>query len=71
MPERSRLRFVIVLLAGILGTGFLNFVLSRQGASQLADITWIIGYGTTVFVLWYGWVRPIDFGSEDSDSTDT
>lgn len=71
MPERSRLLFVLVLMSGILGTGFLNFVLSQQGASQLADFTWIVGYGSTVFVLWYGWIRPIDFGGEDTDSTDT
>lgn len=46
---------------GIVMTGVMVNLLDRIGPAGSADLMWILGYGLTVFVLWYLLVRPIDF----------
>ena len=61
MALGSRGAFVAVLLTGVVGTGLLVMALSSAGYSTLGDVVWILGYGTMVVVLWYGWIRPLEF----------
>ena len=76
----SRQLFVFVVIIGLIGPGLLVTVLESANLSTLANVVWITGYGTTIFVVWYIWVRPIDFtgsrpqgvpqtGSEDADES--
>lgn len=57
----SRQLFVFVVIIGLIGPGLLVTVLESANLSTLANVVWITGYGTTIFVVWYIWVRPIDF----------
>lgn len=53
--------FVIVVVVGLIGPGLLVYTLEQANLSGIADLVWFIGYGTTVFVVWYIWLRPVDF----------
>lgn len=46
---------------GIVMTGVVVNLLNRVGPAGSADVMWVLGYGITIFVLWYLLVRPIDF----------
>jgi len=59
----SRQLFVFVVIIGLLGPGLVVYTLEQGNYSGLADFVWIVGYGTTVFVVWYIWIRPLDFVS--------
>lgn len=69
--EQQFLRTVLVVGAiasvGIVVTGVMVNLLERVGPSGSADIMWILGYGMTIFVLWYLFVRPIDFSKRYSE----
>ena len=56
-----------MLLAGITIPGLLVYWLSSIGASQLGEVVWVLGYGTTILVIWYAWIRPIEFGLTGPD----
>ena len=49
-----------MLLVGITGPGFLDYLLSAAGAPQLGTAAWVLGYGTMIIVIWYGWIRPLN-----------
>ena len=53
-------RFLVVFAVGVLGFGLLNSGLHVAGYPTLGTVVWIIGYGLTAFVLWYGWLRNIE-----------
>ena len=57
----SRLKFVITLVTGIIVPGVLDYLFSTAGLPQIGAVVWTVGYGIMIFILWYGWVRPIDF----------
>ncbi|UPM42248.1 hypothetical protein [Halocatena salina] len=63
--ERDLPRMVLITGAiaviGIVVTGVMVYALDRVGPAGSADVMWIMGYGLTIFVLWYLLVRPIDF----------
>ncbi|MXR43099.1 hypothetical protein GRX01_17355 [Halobaculum sp. WSA2] len=64
----SRLLFVVVVVVGIIGPGLAVYALDNAGLRLLSDIVWLTGYGTTIFVVWYIWLRPLDFtGSSGID----
>jgi len=67
MALGSRGKFVAVLLTGIVGTGLLVMVLSSAGYPTVGNVVWVVGYGTMVAVLWYGWIRPLDLGPGEAD----
>lgn len=50
-----------IAVIGIVTTGVVVNILNRVGPAGSADIMWILGYGLTIFVLWYRLMRPIDF----------
>jgi len=59
--ERTRLGFLVILLGGVVGFGLADYALTTAGYPLIAGAVWAGGYLATVFVLWYGWVRPLDF----------
>lgn len=60
MSNGSRAAFAMVLLVGVAGNGISVYLLNRAGLSTLGSVVWAVGYGTTILVLWYGWLRPMD-----------
>jgi len=50
----------LVLFVGIAGSGVARWGLGQLGLDALGAIIFVMGYGGMVFVLWYGWIRPLD-----------
>lgn len=69
MARSSRVAMAIVLAVGIVGTGLLVAGVSAAGYRTFGSALWVVGYSTTVVVLWWGWVRPLDLGP-DTDAAD-
>jgi hypothetical protein len=70
MELGSRKLFALVLLVGIAGTGIAVRLTNAAGYSDLGSVVWTIGYGGTVVVLWYGWLRPLDLSGQTSPPAD-
>lgn len=66
--DRDTLLLAVVLLVGIAGTGVVRRQLGVWGFNALGRLVFVMGYGTTVFVVWYGWVRPLDISGPDGDT---
>jgi len=49
-----------ILFVGIAGSGVARWGLGQLGLTRLGELVFIMGYGGMVFVLWYGWIRPLD-----------
>lgn len=61
--------FVLVLVTGIVVPGVMNYVLSViVGRPILGRIVWVLGYTLMIGVIWYGWLRPLDFEGPEHDS---
>ena len=56
----SRQLFFLVVVVGLIGPGFAVNILDRANLRLLSDIVWVVGYGSTIFVLWFIWIRPLD-----------
>ncbi|MFB6202179.1 MAG: hypothetical protein ABEI98_09235 [Halorhabdus sp.] len=59
--ERTRMTFIAVLLVGVVGFGLADHALASVGYPTVGGVVWGVGYLGTVLVLWYGWVRPLEF----------
>ncbi len=57
---RDRILLAAVLVVGIAGTGIVRRQLGLLGYNDLGRLVFVLGYGGTVFVVWYGWIRPLD-----------
>ncbi len=64
---RDRLLLAAVLVVGIAGTGIVRRELGVLGYNGLGRLVFVLGYGTTVFLVWYGWIRPLDITGPDTD----
>lgn len=72
MALGSREAFALVALVGVAGTGLSVWLLNQVGLDSLGSLVWLVGYGTTVLVLWYGWIRPLDItGPTEVESTES
>ncbi len=61
--------FVLVLVAGIVVPGVMDYVFSvLLGRQDLGRIVWASGYALMVVVIWYGWIRPLDLSGPDGGS---
>jgi hypothetical protein len=58
--SRDALLLAAVLVVGVAGTGIVRRLLGEAGLNDLGAVVWILGYGGTVLVVWYGWIRPLD-----------
>lgn len=62
--------FFFVVLVGLITPGLVVYFLETANLSGVADLVWIVGYGTTIFVLWFMWIRPLDLiGSFGHDAS--
>jgi hypothetical protein len=59
---RDAILLATVLIVGVAGTGIVRRLLGEAGLNDLGMVVWILGYGGTVLVVWYGWIRPLDIG---------
>lgn len=56
----GRLALGVVIAAGIVVPGVMDYALSALGHPQLGTLVWIVGYGTMVLLVWYVWIRPLE-----------
>jgi hypothetical protein len=56
------LLLVSILVVGIVGSGVARWLLGVAGYNWVGRIVFVLGYATMIFVLWYGWIRPLDIG---------
>lgn len=59
--DRAKLGIAIAA-AGIVTAGLLDNLLTQQGAPVAGAVAWGLGFATTVVMLWYLLLRPIDIG---------
>ncbi|MGB9987379.1 hypothetical protein [Salarchaeum japonicum] len=64
--------FLLVVAAGIVLPGITRGLLAGTAIGETALVSfagnnftvgmlvWVVGYGSALFVLWYGWLRPLD-----------
>jgi len=74
--DRDGLLLAAVVVVGIAGTGVVRRLLGEAGLNDLGAVVWLLGYGGTVLVVWYGWVRPLDItgpsrGLDDVEDEET
>lgn len=62
----SRLSFLVTITIGLIGPGLGVTVLEEANLTLAADIVWIVGYGTTILVVWFIWIRPLDIVGTDA-----
>lgn len=62
---RDTLLLVAVLVVGIVGSGVARWALGVAGYNWLGELVFMSGYATMVFVVWYGWVRPLNITGPD------
>ena len=66
----ARLMFFVIILVGLVGSGLGVYILETANLPRLADFVWVAGYGTTVFLVWFLWIRPLDLvGAVGQDTT--
>lgn len=68
MVRRDTLLLGAVLLVGIAGTGIVRRQLGLLGFNELGRVVFMLGYGGTITLVWYGWIRPLDITGPDTDS---
>ncbi|WP_262174559.1 hypothetical protein [Haloarcula laminariae] len=51
---------ILLVLVGIIGPGLAVYSLEQASLPILADLVWIVGYGTGIFLVWFIWFRPVD-----------
>jgi hypothetical protein len=57
---RRTLTLVLVVVVGVVGSGLARRLLGLAGYTTLGRVVFVLGYATMVFVVWYGWIRPLD-----------
>lgn len=57
---RESLLLAAILLVGVAGSGLARHALGAAGHDTLGTIVFVLGYAGMVFVVWYGWIRPLD-----------
>ena len=61
MGRAEKVRFGLALALGVIVPGLLKYFVSAAGYEALGTALWISGYLTAILVIWYVWLRPIDF----------
>lgn len=60
MLSRDTLAFLTVLFVGVVGTGVVRRQLGLLGYDTLGQLVFALGYGGTILVIWFVWVRPLE-----------
>jgi len=58
--SQDTLLVIAILVVGIGGSGIARGLLVERGFDALGSVVFVLGYGTMVVLLWWGWVRPLD-----------
>jgi hypothetical protein len=58
--NRDTLLVILILVLGIGGSGLARGFLAERGHDVLGSAVFVLGYGTMVLLLWWGWLRPLD-----------
>ena len=58
--NRDTLLVIALLVVGVGGSGIARALLHERGYDAVGSAVFVLGYGTMVFLLWYGWIRPLD-----------
>ena len=58
--NRDTLLVILILVLGIGGSGLTRGFLAERGHDAVGSVVFVLGYGTMVFLLWWGWLRPLD-----------
>ena len=61
----DRMLLVLVLFVGVAGSGVARWALGELGQDFLGQVVFVMGYGGMVFVIWYGWIRPLEIRGPD------
>ncbi|WP_423750641.1 hypothetical protein [Salinirarus marinus] len=61
LRTRNTLLLAVVLVSGVVLPGLARWWLGTLGLDTLGSAVFTVGYATAAFVVWYGWIRPIDF----------
>jgi hypothetical protein len=60
LVSRRVLALVAVLLVGVVGSGVARYTLGTLGYDAVGSAVYVVGYGTMIVLVWYGWIRPLD-----------
>lgn len=60
--DRAKLGIAIAV-TGIVTAGLLDNFFTQQGAPVAGALAWALGFATTVVMMWYVLLRPIDIGA--------
>ena len=61
MTIDERVLFGVVLAAGVVTPGTADYLFSMAGYDTIGMVVWAVGYFTMIAVVWYRWVRHLDF----------
>ena len=61
MGSVDKVRFGLALAIGVFVPGLLDYLLSNAGYVALGRAVWAGGYLTAIALIWYIWLRPLDF----------
>ena len=57
---RDKLLLLAVVVTGIVVPGVARRLLGEAGYSGVGTVVFVLGYATMVFLVWYGWIRPLE-----------
>ncbi|QOS12480.1 uncharacterized protein HfgLR_11715 [Haloferax gibbonsii] len=60
LVSRGNLLLAAVVTLGIVLPGVARRFLGEAGYTDLGMVVFVLGYAGMVFVVWYGWIRPLD-----------
>ncbi|KAB1187691.1 MULTISPECIES: hypothetical protein [Haloferax] len=63
--KRGNLLLVAVVTLGIVIPGVARRFLGEAGYNDLGMIVFILGYAGMIFIVWYGWIRPLDISGPE------
>jgi hypothetical protein len=60
LRSRNAVLLAGVFLVGVAGSGVARRLLGEAGFETVGTVVFVLGYAGMVFVVWYGWIRPLD-----------
>lgn len=57
---RDKLLLVAVVVTGVVLPGLARRFLGEAGYDDVGTVVFVLGYAGMVFLVWYGWIRPLD-----------
>ncbi|WP_136600992.1 hypothetical protein [Salinigranum halophilum] len=57
---RDKLLLLSIVVAGIVLPGIARRFLGEAGYGGLGTIVFVLGYAGMIFLVWYGWIRPLE-----------